>query len=151
MTPAEFEARTEAVDWTRHETAYGVATKVPDQLRRLLATDHGVALEASHELWSGLCHQHAYVSSAALPALPLLVGALETADERIAAEILDILYGFAVCARPRDTAAGPAWLFRLREDLTKQTELFASFLDSGNEDARDFAEFILEELMPAVR
>ena len=70
-----------------------MATKVPDQLRRLLATDREVALEASHELWSGLCHQHAYVSSAALPALPLLVGALETADERVADEILDILYG----------------------------------------------------------
>ena len=122
-----------------------MAIKVPDQLRRLLATDREVALEASHELWSGLCHQHAYVSSAALPALPLLVGALETADERVAAEILDILYGFAVCTRPLDTAAGPDWLFRLREDLTKHTELIAGFVSSGNEDARDFAEFILEE------
>ncbi len=146
VTLDDFEAQLEAVDWNRYETAYGVATPVPDQLRRLLSPDREVALQASHDLWCGLCHQHAYVSSAALPALPFLVRALENADEQIAIEILDILKGFAVCTWPRGSDCGPEWLFQLREDLSSHTELIARFRSSPNEEVRDFAEEILERL-----
>jgi len=44
-----------------------------------------------------LCHQHAYVSSASLPALPFLLRALDQVEDTLKVEVLDILVGFAEC------------------------------------------------------
>jgi len=79
-----------AVDWTQFETAYGMATKIPEQLIRLVSEEHDIAMQATHELWCGLCHQHAYVSSSALPAYDFLLDVLKYADDKLALELLDI-------------------------------------------------------------
>ncbi len=92
---AEFDERLNAIAWREFGTAYGPATAVPDQLRRLAGPDKKAALAASHELWSGLCHQHVQLASAALPALPFLLEVLGAADDELTSEILDILLGFA--------------------------------------------------------
>lgn len=88
-----FQQRMEAIDWSRYETAYGPAVRVPGQLWLLAKGDHKEAMAASHELWCELCHQHAYVSSAALPALPFLLEVMDGAGEQLAVEILDLLLG----------------------------------------------------------
>jgi len=142
VTVDDFDSRLEAVDWARHETAYGAATAVPNRLRRLRSPDRKTALRASHDLWCGLCHQHAFASSAALPALPFLIGVLESAGDELAAEILDILKGFAVCSAP-DVAADTAWLGRLRADLLRHESLFAGLQASANEEVSGFAADIV--------
>jgi hypothetical protein len=81
-----FDERINLVAWGDFHTAYGPAVKVPDQLRRLAGPDLKAALEASHELWCGLCHQHMQVGSAALPALPFLLEVLDSADRDMAVE-----------------------------------------------------------------
>src|SRR4051794_22817082 len=90
-----FAKRVAAVDWTAFRTAYGRADDVPGQLIRLASPDKSTALQASHELWCGLCHQHVQVGTAALPALPFLLEAIRGADDALAYEILDIILGFA--------------------------------------------------------
>lgn len=75
MGPA-FEERLRAVVWADYGTAYGPAIKVPDQPGRLAGPNEGAALAASHDLCCGLCHQHAYISSAAVPALPFILEVL---------------------------------------------------------------------------
>ncbi len=54
------------VDWTKFQTAYGRADDVPAELVRLVSTDRSIAMDATHKLWYGLRHQHAYISDAAL-------------------------------------------------------------------------------------
>ena len=68
------------IDWSQYETAYGNAAQdiphfqagktpsVPRSLWDLFSGDRERAIRATGDLWAGLCHQHAYVSSAALPA-----------------------------------------------------------------------------------
>ena len=73
MLASDFVDRVAAVKWQDYETAYGNAAVVERQLRNLVSSDHDTAMTATHDLWCGLCHQHAYVSSAALPACPLLL------------------------------------------------------------------------------
>lgn len=52
-----FEQRLNAIDWGNYRMAYGPAVKLPDQLRRLVGPDRKVAMDATHDLWCGLCHQ----------------------------------------------------------------------------------------------
>lgn len=95
-----FDERMKAVDWSQYETAYGSAERnsVATKLSRLASHDHEDAMTAAHELWCGLCHQYAYISSAALPALPFILEVLDYANDELTLEILDILRGFAVCS-----------------------------------------------------
>ena len=95
MSPT-FEQRLNSIAWGDYHTAYGPAVNVPDQLRRLAGPDRKAALDATHGLWCGLCHQHVQVGSAALPALPFLLGALEEAHRDMTVELLDILLGFTI-------------------------------------------------------
>ncbi len=62
----------------------------------LASSDHDAAMKATHALWCGLCHQHAYISSAALPAYPFILEVLDSANDDLAVEILDILLGFGL-------------------------------------------------------
>jgi hypothetical protein len=132
------------IDWSQFETAYGQAIKVPDQLQRLFSTNHGVAMQASHELWCGLCHQHAYVSSAAQPALPFILQALAIADNKLKVEILDILVGFAVCTARTDVEG---WKQQLRKELATELPRFEALTRHPDEDVSGWAKDLCEELI----
>ena len=134
------------IDWTHYQTAYGVATNVPQQLRRLASTDHADAMAASHDLWCGLCHQHAYVSSAALPALPFLLDVLRSANEALTTEILDILLGFANCTSATYPGKVPPWAQELRQQLKHAWPEFAHLLHHSNTEIADFADTIQHSL-----
>lgn len=131
------------VDWSRFETAYGIATNVPGSFDRLFSADQADAMEASHELWCGLCHQHTFLSTAALPALPFLFRALDALDEELASEVLDIIYGLVVCTS-RD--ALPAWEQSLRQVLLRESSRFDALTKHQNEDIAGWADMICEAL-----
>lgn len=143
------------LDWSRYETAYGNAAQdiphfqcghtpsVPSSLRALFSGDHKAAMKATSDLWAGLCHQHAYVSSAALPAYDFLMLALRELDDGLKVELLDIFLGFAACT---GRSAEADWEKQLREKLKADLPVFAGFISSGNEDISYFAGRIVEEL-----
>lgn len=140
------EERLADIDWVSFETAYGPAHGVPDQLAALSSGNRDAARKASHDLWCGLCHQHAYVSSAALPALPFLLDALESATGDLAIEILDILLGFATCTRDAPAAGAEAWEGRLRQGLKDRIDVFRRFAAAPDEEIADFARTIMKSL-----
>ena len=51
----------------------GKTPSVPRSLWDLFSGDRERAIRATGDLWAGLCHQHAYISSAALPAYDFLM------------------------------------------------------------------------------
>jgi hypothetical protein len=132
------------IDWRLVETAYGSARNIPALLACLAGDDHAAAMAASHDLWCALCHQHAYVSSAALPALPALLFALDRANEELAVEILDILTGFAVCTSL--IAKNEAWMNALRARLQEELSRFLVLAKSKNELIAEFASGIADNL-----
>jgi hypothetical protein len=153
-----YEDRLEAIDWENYSTAYGVAVKVPDQLRRLVSTDAKEALDATHELWCGLCHQHVQIGSAALPALPFIMQVLDTASERMTIELLDILLGFAIGVNRQkaidyqsslvrnDIVPEEQWVSDLRIALNTHLPRFKALASSSNEDVAGYASDIVAEL-----
>ena len=153
--------RLDAIDWSKYDTAYGNAGgphafetrngkivkrwgSIADQLERLASSDRATSMDASHQLWCALCHQHAYLSTAALPALPFLLEILDGAGEQLKVEILDILTGFAECARPEDDPS--EWVQQLRAELTNEKPRFESLAKDHNEEIAAFAERILSTL-----
>ena len=134
-----------AVDWSQYETAYGSAEDVAEELIALFdATPR--SMEAASKLWAGLCHQHAYVSSAALPALEFILRALNLADEKLQVELLDILLGFATCTWAPSEAEDPAWKHQLNAKMTDAVMEILPFTSSSNEEIRTFAAEILDSL-----
>ena len=150
------------IPWAEYETAYGNAagehcfeTKsgkrterwgpVPEQLLALASGDRSTAMAASHHLWCCLCHQHAYVSSAALPALPFLLEILDEANEQVAVEILDIVTGLAVCSR-EDTPAREAWTDELRAKLVAEGPRFLRLAKHRNAEISEWGNLLLAEL-----
>ena len=153
-----YENRLKAINWEKYRTAYGVATKVPDQLRQLASTDAKEALHATHELWCGLCHQHVQIGSAALPALPFILQVLDTASEQMTIELLDILLGFAIGVNRqkvldyqlslgrKDIVPEEQWVTDLRIALNNQLPRFKSLAFSSNDEIADLASDIVAEL-----
>ena len=143
------------IDWSQYETAYGNAAQdiphfqagkipsVPHSLWELFSGDRNRAMRAANNLWAGLCHQHAYISSAALPAYDFLMIALRELDDELKVELLDIFLGFAACT---GRSAETDWEKQLRDKLTSHLPVFAGLVSSGNEDIACFSERILEEL-----
>jgi hypothetical protein len=84
------------------------------------------------------------VSSAALPALPFLLEALDDASDELAVEILDILRGFATCSRPE--VAGADWIRTLRAQLLLEQPRFERLAGHETEDVASWATNVLEEL-----
>jgi hypothetical protein len=156
MRPA-FGERLDAIPWADFGTAYGPAEKVPDQLRRLAGPDRKVALDASHELWCGLCHQHVQVGSAALPALPFLLEVLDAADRELTVELLDILLGFAIGTNRQRVVAfqrsrgrsqvepEQRWVTDLRAALVAESPRFQRLMSAQDQEVADFAERIMSE------
>jgi len=150
MTTREtFRERLHSIDWAGYCTAYGTAVQVPEQLLRL-AGGGREAMAASHDLWCGLCHQHAFVSSAALPALPFILEVRDRADEALTAEILDLLLGFASCTRPEPTGDGPTWIAELRRCVAQQLPHLRELVDHPNVEISDLAGRIIGELTDEV-
>lgn len=143
------------IDWSQYETAYGNAAQdiphfqcgqtpsVPRSLWELFSGDRERAMRAASDLWAGLCHQHAYISSAALPAYDFLMLALRELDDGLKVELLDIFLGFAACTR---RSAEKDWERQLREKLANGLPVFAGLAVSENEDIAYFSERIVEEL-----
>ena len=143
------------IDWSQYETAYGNAAQdiphfqvgktpsVPRSLGELFSGDRERAMRAASNLWAGLCHQHAYISSAALPACDFLMLALRELDDELKVELLDIFLGFAVCT---GRSAETDWEKQLRDKLTSHLPVFARLVSSENEDISYFSGRIVEEL-----
>ncbi|MEO0858078.1 MAG: hypothetical protein AAFY55_14630 [Bacteroidota bacterium] len=117
---------------------------MPNQLRRLALGEKSDALEASHNLWCGLCHQHAYVSSAAVPAFPFLMDVLRQCDAELRTELLDIIAGFVVCTDHRHPEADGGVQRKLRALLQAELPYFRTLV--GAEGSEGFAEWIVEDL-----
>jgi hypothetical protein len=66
-------------------------------LKNLFSRDINFAADATHQLWYALCHQHTYISDAALPAYEFLKKGLLELNDDLKTEILDIFKGFAYC------------------------------------------------------
>ncbi len=140
-----FYDRVVSVDWAGYQTAYGGAEEVGSQLLALNSANHQAAMDVSHDLWCGLCHQHAFVSSAALPACPFLVEFLGDACDTLKVEILDILLGFAICSMPDVTVTAAKdlkWRNALNAALANDIAIYKELASSENEEIVDFAERI---------
>ncbi len=158
--------RLRAVSWAGYRTAYGSAAfdhtferangaterwgSVPEQLELLRSSDEAVAVSASHHLWCCLCHQHAYVASAALPALPFLLATLDHASERVVVETLDILVRMASCSRAENAASAVppgAWAEDLRRQLVVARPRFEALAASPSEEVAGWARTLVAELV----
>lgn len=135
------------ISWTEFSTAYGSAETVPAQLKTLLFGSDKQALESAHGLWCGLCHQHAYISSAALPAFPFLLEALVLSHDNLKVEILDIFMGFSVCLKNDINSHNmEAWKVELLKNLNQQNSLFEELKISPNGNISVLAGEIIEVL-----
>ncbi len=150
-----------AIDWSQYTTAYGNAAQnhtyvvpLPDNrgympniaqsLKDLFSDNQPLALQASHDLWCDLCHQHAFISSAALPAYDILYYGLQILDTALKVEILDIFYGFAVCTA--HDAHSNSWQAQLRTKLKNNFDTFVQLTTHPHEDIAAFAEDIVSAL-----
>ena len=135
------------IDWSQYWTAYGDAEVIPGLLEKLASTDTATAKKASHDLWCGLCHQHAYISSAALPSYPIMVDILQVSDNSLIVEILDIIFGLAKCSAPKFGPQGILeWVIDLRQKMIADRSFYVGLTASENDDIRDFSTSIVEEL-----
>ncbi|MCX6952433.1 MAG: hypothetical protein NTV51_09745 [Verrucomicrobia bacterium] len=125
------------IDWLGFSTAYGAPDTVSPDLRLLLFGSQRQALAAAHRLWCGLCHQHAYVSSAAEPALRFLLIGLKESNDLLRVEILDILLGFVVCYDP----AVP-FSVRILAEMKGEKTFLADLQQSSDKEVAEFARSI---------
>jgi hypothetical protein len=146
--PMEIRAMIEQVKWVDFETAYGNAEKtIPYYLENLFCTDESTAMDATHQLWCSLCHQHAYVSDASLPSYNILKLGLLRLNDDLKVEILDIFAGFAGCIRRNSTSNDLlSWEKQLQQNLLQDRNIFAELAISDNETMRYFAGMICESL-----
>ncbi len=147
MIAPDFRSRVTSVSWSEYETAYGNASVVSDQLLRLASSDHEAAIATTHELWCGLCHQHAYVSSAALPACPFLLEVFDATNDLIRVELLDIFLGFVSCTHPKHATVD--WQRQLHATMLDELPRFREHTKHTNSDIVAFAELILESFAAA--
>ena len=147
MLASDFFDRVASVRWSNYQTAYGNAAVVASELRRLASPDHDTAIAATHDLWCGLCHQHAYVSSAALPACPFLLEVFDATNDFIRAELLDIFLGFVSCTLPQH--AEQDWQRQLYGLMCDEIPRFNSLLDHADSEIVDYAELILKSFADA--
>lgn len=139
------------VEWCDYATAYGNAGRtdieyanIPLNLQQLFSSDKEQAKEATHNLWCSLCHQHSYVSSAALPAYEILLYGLQVLEDDLKVELLDIFMGFALCINKN--CFQDSWQGQLRAKLERNKSLFHTLISNQNEDIAAFAENIYDEL-----
>jgi hypothetical protein len=137
----ELSAEIDAILWRDFDTAYGAPESVPLDLKLLMFGNQMQALDATHRLWCGLCHQHAYMSSAAEPALPLLMLALRQSGDLIKIEILDILLGFVRCLQPE-----VGFTQRILHSIVERRHEIEELKSSTHEDLANFADSVFEAI-----
>ncbi|WP_316786817.1 hypothetical protein [Pedobacter frigiditerrae] len=146
--PVAITKQIDNINWSTFETAYGNAEKTtPFYLKNLFCKDMEIAMDATHQLWCSLCHQHAFISSASLPSYDILkIGLLEL-DDLLKVELLDIFQGFAYCSSPTfSNALREPWELQLREKLANDKQLFEDFTKHKDEVIVCFAERIIDAL-----
>lgn len=137
----ELSAEIDSIPWQEFDTAYEAPESVPLDLKLLMFGDQKQALKASHHLWCGLCHQHAYLSSAAEPAFPYLMLALRESGDLVKIDILDILLGFVRFQQPDIN-----FTQRILNAIVEQRPEIEKLKDSSNEEVADFADSVCEAL-----
>lgn len=145
MNNVSLEDRIRAIDWDSSYTAYGPATDVPEQLLQLASDDHEAAMKASHKLWCGLCHQHVSMAPAGYLALPFILEILDGADDLLTVEILDILWGFALCCT-EISADVPDHFSPSRECLIAELPRFSLLSEHSDESISFFSSEIIKSL-----
>jgi len=149
--------RLHAVDWSLFHTIYGVSTKVPEQIERLHSPDENIAISGAADLRAGLCHQHVQIASAALPAFPFIMEVLPASSEKVTAEILEILAGFAITtdrARMDQFASAvgkrrmlrPGWVEELRRELQMALPRVAAYATHENPAIAELARMFVDEV-----
>lgn len=149
--PLEIIEKIDSVNWADFETAYGNAEHtIPFYLKNLFCSDTKIAMNATHQLWCSLCHQHAYISTAALPSFDILkIGLLEL-DDNLKIELLDIFQGFSICTSDKYFVMierkPQNWEQELKQKLILDIDLFNKLAKHINEDIAVFASSIVEDL-----
>lgn len=144
--PIEIIGMIEKVTWADFHTAYGNAEKtIPYYLGNLFCADESIAMDATHQLWSSLCHQHAFISDAALPSYSILRTGLLSLNDDLKVEILDIFTGFAECTRRNIiTHELLGWEKRLQQMLGQDRNVFTELALNENDTIAYFAKRICE-------
>jgi hypothetical protein len=138
---ASLSCEIDSIPWEDYDTAYDAPKSVPLDLKFLLFGDQKQALDAAHRLWCGLCHQHAYMSSAAEPALPFLMLALRESEDLIRIELLGILLGFVRCHRPE-----VGFTLRVLLSIIELRNEIEELKSSKHKEVADFARSVCEAL-----
>lgn len=138
----------EKIDWSTFDTAYGNAQNtIPKYLKELYSINDKESLNASHELWSSLCHQHAYISSASIPAYDFLKDRLINANENLQIELLDIFYGFTLCSLKEEYRHCEIdFINEMKQKLLNDKTVFNKFTESKNKEIKYFADLIIKEI-----
>lgn len=138
----------DSIKWENFETAYGNAKETtPDYLKNIYNSDEKIAMKATHHLWCSLCHQHAYISSASLPAYEIIKDRIIECNEKLKIELLDIMYGFAACSNHKtEDGKYNDLTAKMKRKLLKDKAIFKELALHKDEEIKDFAESILEEL-----
>ena len=152
--PSEISSAIDKIEWADFETAYGNAKNtIPFYLKNLFCVDKEIAMDATHQLWCSLCHQHAFISSASLPAYEILKIGLLKLDDKLKIEILDIFQGFLDCTSEAyfsDTKQPPEkWELELRQRLMLDINIFSELTANENEEISHFASSIYKGLLNA--
>jgi hypothetical protein len=109
------------------------------QIRADKMRNHGRA-----KLWGSLCHQHAYISSAALPAAPFIIAVLGRQQAPVVEEALDIMLGFIRCTVPSMVDA-PPWHSELRTIVLSAGPSVRRLAAGADPSVADMARMLLFE------
>ena len=140
-----------AVQWGRFETVCGVATTVADQRVALIGSHEKRALNEASELDGMLCYQRVRADSAALPALPFLIEALDEVFESVAVETLNLIRGLAACVRwlsieRPSTFKATGWIAELEAELNDHATRWERMSEHSSREVAEYADGILEAL-----
>jgi hypothetical protein len=149
--PSEISEKIDNINWADFETAYGNAEKtIPFYLKNLFCSDTEIAMDATHQLWCSLCHQHAYISTAALPSYDILKIGLLQLDDKLKIELLDIFQGFSECTNDRYFTSMKIkisdWEAEIKQKLFSDINLFEKLTKHSNEEISGFATNIVDSL-----
>ena len=144
----DIENQIKEIDWAKLKTAYGSAENtIPNYLKNIYCSNEKIAMDATHQLWCSLCHQHTYISTASLPSYEIIKNRLIKCDDKLKVELLDIFYGFACCSNhTTQDEEYQKLLNEIKNKLLKDKEIFMKLSKHENEDINSFAELIMKEL-----